>query len=456
MSFTWIQRSAPLVGWEDVASSADGTKLVAVNGNGEGNTAGVYTSSNSGVNWNLINSPYDQQSVGLTGVASCADGNKIAICDSNNSPVYTSSDTGATWYAKPINIDNLTLYKIRGSADGNTLIVGTSDVLYSVGIFTSPNTGTTWNNATTPGYGSVAISEDGLILIVVNDQGIYTSSDVGLTFVKTSAPVENYTSVASCMRGRKLVAVTSSEDSNGSIYTSSNYGLTWIKTSAPPASWISVASSADGTRLVALGSEGKGLYIIYTSSDSGLTWIKNSAPSANWKSVASSVDGLKLVAVSFDQGIYTGTFTPATISNICFPAGTPVKTDQGIISIEQIDTQKHTIHNQPILHVTQTVTLDKYLICFEKGSIGPNLPNKKTVMSKDHQIMYNGQLVPAYRFLDMTSEVKKVKYSGEILYNVLLADWSTMSVNNLICETLDPKSAIAQHTFGKSVAKTHF
>jgi len=132
------------------------------------------------------------------------------------------------------------------------------------------------------------------------------------------------------------------------------------------------------------------------------------------------------------------------ISNICFPSKTPIQTDQGIVSIYKLDTAYHTINGQPILHVTQTMTLDPYLICFEKDAIERNYPNKLTVMTKDHLIMFQGQLVPAYRFLDMSNKVKKVKYSGEVLYNVLLANHSLMNVNNLICETLHPNNAIAK------------
>ena len=130
-------------------------------------------------------------------------------------------------------------------------------------------------------------------------------------------------------------------------------------------------------------------------------------------------------------------------SDICFPAGTPIDTDQGVVTIEQLDTKRHSINGQLIRHITKTVTLDKYLIRFEKDSIERNVPNKTTIMSKEHKIFYKGQLVPAYRFLDMSREVKKVAYNGEILYNVLLDNYSTMKVNNLTCETLHPNNAIA-------------
>jgi hypothetical protein len=58
--------------------------------------------------------------------------------------------------------------------------------------------------------------------------------------------------------------------------------------------------------------------------------------------------------------------------------------------------------------------------------------------------MFEGRLVSAYRFLDYTDTVKKVKYNGETLYNILLADYGTINVNNLICETLHPENIIAK------------
>jgi surface protein len=140
----------------------------------------------------------------------------------------------------------------------------------------------------------------------------------------------------------------------------------------------------------------------------------------------------------------TPTPTPPIVSDICFPAGTPIKTDQGVIPIELLVPGKHTIRRQSIEHVTQTVTLDKYLIAFQPNAVDYKVPNKKTVMSKDHCIVFKGQLVPAYRFLDYSDQVKKVTYSGELLYNVLLATHGVMEVNNMQCETLHPANTIAK------------
>jgi sulfur relay (sulfurtransferase) DsrF/TusC family protein len=65
-------------------------------------------------------------------------------------------------------------------------------------------------------------------------------------------------------------------------------------------------------------------------------------------------------------------------------------------------------------------------------------------MTKEHKVMYKGKMVQAYKFLNISSEVKRVKYSGETDYNVLQEQYGTMIVNNLICETLHPDNLIAK------------
>jgi hypothetical protein len=112
--------------------------------------------------------------------------------------------------------------------------------------------------------------------------------------------------------------------------------------------------------------------------------------------------------------------------------------------IEKLDRHNNTINHMAIKHITQTVTLDKYLIRFDKHALNRNCPNQTTLMTKDHQIEFEGRLVPAYRFLDFSDQVKKVKYNGETLYNVLLSKHSKMHVNNLVCETLHPDNIIAK------------
>ena len=50
----------------------------------------------------------------------------------------------------------------------------------------------------------------------------------------------------------------------------------------------------------------------------------------------------------------------------------------------------------------------------------------------------------AKEFLKDFDNVVKVKYTKEILYNVLLEEHDKMMVNNLICETLHPENGVAK------------
>lgn len=132
------------------------------------------------------------------------------------------------------------------------------------------------------------------------------------------------------------------------------------------------------------------------------------------------------------------------VSDICFPATTPILTNKGNINIEQINPDIHTIRNRKIIAITKTITQDKYLICFEKDSLGINIPSQKTIISKNHLIFYKGKMIKAKKFLYFSENVKKIKYNGEVLYNVLLETHDKMMVNNMICETLHPDNVIAQ------------
>ena len=132
------------------------------------------------------------------------------------------------------------------------------------------------------------------------------------------------------------------------------------------------------------------------------------------------------------------------ISNVCFPANTPITTNQGIIAIQNLDPKIHTIGNKKIEIITKTITQDKYLVCFEKDALGKNVPSEKTIITKNHLIYYKDSAVKAKDFIDAFENVNKIKYNGEVLYNVLLKEHDNMIVNNLICETLHPDNNIGK------------
>jgi hypothetical protein len=198
------------------------------------------------------------------------------------------------------------------------------------------------------------------------------------------------------------------------------------------------------------------MYVVnYTEGDSNgsisqINLADGSISKLNW---ATTPDG-SLFLLRYNTYLYTSIINGTTInrfslenipiSRICFVANTPIQTDQGIISINKIDTSKHTINNKQIVYITKTISIDKYLICFKQNALGLNYPSKTTIMSKNHKINYHGKMIEAYKFIDHFENVYKVKYNGETLYNVLMDEPSEMIVNNMICETLHPQNIVAK------------
>ena len=148
-----------------------------------------------------------------------------------------------------------------------------------------------------------------------------------------------------------------------------------------------------------------------------------------------NISSTKSVTINIDRAIH---------SNICFPKGTPVKTDQGEIAIDKLDHKTNTIRGRKIVAVTQTLSDEQAIICFEKDSIKQNIPSQRTVISQNHKVFYNGEMIKAKHFAEHFENVKYMDYNGETLYNVLLEEHDKMIVNNLICETLHPNNPVAQ------------
>lgn len=155
--------------------------------------------------------------------------------------------------------------------------------------------------------------------------------------------------------------------------------------------------------------------------------------------------------IQFNDGTYkiNTSISPAEIAwDTCFPIDTPINTDQGIVKIQDLDTQFNTINKKPIVCVTKTLTNDKYLIQFKKNSLALNIPSKNTIVSAKHKVMYKKQLVEAKKIYEkeqaLNSLISKIPNKNKYLYNVLLEKHSKIKVNNLICETLDPSNIVAK------------
>jgi photosystem II stability/assembly factor-like uncharacterized protein len=223
---TWQETGSGQEYWRSIASSADGSRLAATDGD-----YWIFVSTNSGALWDEL-VPYPIPASDLfTLVSSCADGNTLAV-------VSQGSD-GPEVLTTPASIQeagNQVVYFANGgrctsitiSADGTRIAANIN--------YPQPPAYTNWAGI------------------------LYSASNSGAFAVTNNTTVSNWTSVASSADGSRLVAVSS----GGAIYTSAEAGATWASANAPKVPWAGVASSADGCKLVAVANGG-GIYTWQTT-----------------------------------------------------------------------------------------------------------------------------------------------------------------------------------------------
>ena len=130
----WASNNIPARQWRSVTSSADGSKLYALTFNGE-----LYSTSDSGMTWHSNSAPQRAWTI-----ASSADGTKlIAAPGSSGGYLCTSSDSGATWLTNT-SISPRVWWTVASSADGRVLAAVDGNGGPFGKVFTSTNYGVVW------------------------------------------------------------------------------------------------------------------------------------------------------------------------------------------------------------------------------------------------------------------------------------------------------------------------
>ncbi|HEY1786811.1 MAG TPA: hypothetical protein VGJ73_01585 [Verrucomicrobiae bacterium] len=293
---TWYQSEASAQDWTSIASSSDGTKMVATSS--AVSSGNVWVSANSGLTWSGTSASGDASV--WQAAASSADGTKLYAAAGNGGYVYFSTNTGSEWSP----LASVTSWSSIGcSSDGTRLVGGsTAGFLYSA----LNGTFITSYSAGSP-VTSVASSAGGNYLVASTFNGsLYVSSNYGTNWTQEGGSAK-WSAVACSSSGARMAAAVS----NGTVYVSSNFGSSWTATAAPTEDWVSIASSSDGSKLVAAAAKGG----LFTSLNWGTTWTlqtnNNASASANWSCVTSSSSGNVLAAAinntltTSPYGIYT-------------------------------------------------------------------------------------------------------------------------------------------------------
>jgi hypothetical protein len=130
------------------------------------------------------------------------------------------------------------------------------------------------------------------------------------------------------------------------------------------------------------------------------------------------------------------------VINTGLPGKTRIVTDQGIIPIQHIDVECHTINNKKITALIQSSIRDKFLVCFQKHSLGRNYPNGNTLMTGENKIEFRGMFIKSCKFVGLFPNVTYVMYNGDTIYNIVISDYYKIIANNLVCETIQSNNPI--------------
>jgi hypothetical protein len=297
VGFAWRTNESSRA-WKAVASSSDGSKLVAVVNGGN-----IYTSTNYGVNWTVRATVFGN--LAWSSVASSADGTKL-VASVNPGFIYTSIDSGANWTQRTAS-GSRNWTSVASSFDGTKLIACAGNS----GTYVSTDSGASWPAGLTGllTWSGVASSGNGSnVVSVAQGSQIYTSTNSGVSgswFPRASNG--GWSCVASSADGSRLVA----GQNTGFLYVSPDFGASWIPNGIS-ASWTGVGCSDDGSRMIAVASNGG----VYVSLDSGATWQQRAnLPSSStlYSGAASSGDGSTMVAVVNSQPIYVSSQATTTV-----------------------------------------------------------------------------------------------------------------------------------------------
>ena len=228
LSVQAVTAGNPAQTWSAVAASADGSCLVAAINGGllyrstnfgatwstNSGLIAVYSTMNSGVSWTNTTNSVSSPNRYWSALASSADGTKLVATVANGG-IFTSSDSGTTW------VSNNVPWQVLDGED----FPPTNDFT-ATNYSTWAASGVIWTSNSVPpqDWSAVYSSPDGNTLVALARDGwSFKSTNGGATWVGLSTPYDFWQSVASSADGGKLLAASQ----GGYVYLSTNAGTSW-------------------------------------------------------------------------------------------------------------------------------------------------------------------------------------------------------------------------------------
>ncbi|MES2156147.1 MAG: hypothetical protein V4510_13515 [bacterium] len=340
--------------WSRLTGDAGGPMALSFTGQYQLAIAGtgLLLTSDYGATWAAVS----VSALPWVDVAMSADGSTLMAVD-ESTDVYISRDYGITWAVDPftpnnpaLNTGDNELLAVSMSADGSTRTIGgLHDPLTALGQHVYVSTDGTWRPITAGaiyGAGPTAVSADGSTLLVVDTVGsggqLHVSRDSGYTW---NAPANaSFQSIAVSSSGAVQAGVT--VDFFDTVWVSTDGGVDFNKSTTFPAdadAW-DITMSVDGSTMVVVvdysSADFEGGPGLYVSNDFGATWVKTifsdtvllDTTTYSWRDGRISGDGNKFTLYVSPGGLYDITFLAATT-----PAPGPADTTSHFLSYGSAD-----------------------------------------------------------------------------------------------------------------------
>jgi hypothetical protein len=248
----WIQTVGPNNDW-GTSFAVIGIDFFA------GSAKGVLISTDSGLNWSVVNT-------GLTDTVVfdlVAFGSELFA--GTGSGVFRSTDSGESWMTADNGLP--TGAPEFAITTPNALALCGSNIFAACagGSFFSTDTGTTWAALdTTLHGGATSFQVSGANIFAMNAEGIFLSTNGGTIWNSVNTNLTDQNVQSFTLNGSMIFAVTSD-----SAFLSTNNGTTWTSDTCYLGTYDVFALAASGKNLFA-GTFNKG---VFYSPDSGRSWI---------------------------------------------------------------------------------------------------------------------------------------------------------------------------------------
>ena len=274
--------------WTTSANPAGSVTSIFVTGTVylAGSNTGIYRSIDSGLNWQKVSTVSGRFFIDFNGKLICgAHFGFYQSTDNGSSWVKTSDISGTFWdltktstkiFAAASNLGIISSsngidWAISGKGlasppAGNLIVTGGKWFSSSKGIFYSSNGGQNWTNrGFSSSFVQSMIIQSGISYAAVSGEGVYKSTDDGITWTLTNNGLLNLQTNSICSDGINVFVAT-----NSGVYVSLNQGGSW-SFSGFSGTLVSKLSSLGGV-IFATTSNGRSTTGFYKSTNSGTSW----------------------------------------------------------------------------------------------------------------------------------------------------------------------------------------